>query len=397
MAKILFLHPNFPAQYKDPCNSLAKENIHDIIFLCQTHYGRKIAGINKLVLKGRGSHERTLQVSKSEHKRSLYRAEAYREAFASLKNRGWSPDVVISHCGWGCGIYLKDIWPYCRFIAYVEWWFNHEGELTKRLLKNPYFGLSEGKTQELSLRNLSSCYEMNIADDVVSPTAWQRQQLPKLLREKCIVIYDHIDRTIFFPDPHKQSSTPLLTYGTRGMEPMRGFPEFINSLPRLLKKWPQLRVEIAGTDSVNYGGLKPPEGSWKKWAQALLLKHNLSDRVCWKDYLSLVDYVDWLKRSWCHIYLSEPFVTSWSFIEACHCAIPMVATRSQAIDEFCHLNPYLIQVDHTSEDEFVAAINDRIRFSSNSSRKDNVFSKTAQAEQGALPELTLAKFIVNTN
>lgn len=395
MAKILFLHPNFPAQFKGTCSQLSVENKHDIKFICQTHYGRTISGVDKLVLKGRGGHERTLQISKSEHDRSLYRAEVYREAFILLRNRDWNPEVVISHCGWGCGLYVKDVWPTCRFIAYLEWWFNPEAKLTKRLIDNPNLHYNESAVNKLSLRNIPTCYEMNLADNIVSPTAWQRQQLPKMLRENCLVIHDVIDTTLFFPEPQKQSNTPLLTYGTRGMEPMRGFPEFIQILPKLLKKWPQLRVEIAGTDSMNYGGLKPPEGSWKQWALSLLLRHDLSDRVYWKGCVSLLTYADWLKGSWCHVYLSEPFVTSWSLIEACHCAVPMVATRSDATKEFCHLNPYLSQVDHTDEDKLVAAINAKIKFSSSFSRNETPHEPLAQPKQGIFSQMTLADFVIN--
>ena len=215
------------------------------------------------MIKGRGSHERTLKASKIEHDRSLYRAEAYREAFVSLKQQGWTPEIVISHCGWGCGLYIKDIWPNCRFIVYLEWWFDPNSKLQKRFLRSPYFQLSEAANAKLTLRNLPSCYEMANADNIVSPTDWQRQQLPKRLQKHCIVIRDQFDQNIFYPEPERQSSSPVLTYGTRGMEPMRGFPEFINTLPRVLQKWPQLRAEIAGTDTVNYGGVAPPEGSWK--------------------------------------------------------------------------------------------------------------------------------------
>lgn len=292
-------------------------------------------------------------------------------------------------------MYVKDVWPTCRFIAYLEWWFNPEAELAKRLIENPYLQHNESSVNELSLRNIPACYEMSLADNIVSPTAWQRQQLPKLLRENCLVIHDKIDQTLFFPEPQKQSKTPLLTYGTRGMEPMRGFPEFIKILPKLLRKWPQLRVEIAGTDSINYGGIKPPEGSWKQWALSLLSQHKLSDRVYWKGCVSLHTYADWLKGSWCHVYLSEPFVTSWSLIEACYCAVPLVATRSDATEEFSHINPYLSQVDHTDEEKLVAAINAKIKFSSSFSRDGAHDVLMTQARQGVFSQMTLAEFIVD--
>ena len=392
---ILFIHPNFPAQFLAPCISLAGEGKHDIIFLCQTHYGRNIPGVRKLVLKGRGSHERTLGFSKAEHDRSLYRAGAYREAFESLKSQGWNPDTVISHCGWGCGLYIKDVFPECRFIAYVEWWFSQSSKLQERLRNNPYFNLSEASIRKLSLRNLTACYEMTLAEEIVSPTEWQRQQLPKRLKSKCLVIKDEIDRKLFYPDPKRQSNSPVLTYGTRGMEPMRGFPEFIKSLPFLLEKWPQLRVEVAGTDTVNYGGLCPTEGSWKAWAVNLLNGANLSNRVVWKNRLKLIDYANWLKTSWCHVYLSEPFVTSWSLIEACQCCIPMVATRSPATDEFSHLNPFMIQADHTDSKQLIEAVNDRIRFSARFDRSEACLGVPQQTKMGILEDMSLAAFIAD--
>ncbi len=393
--KILFLHPNFPAQFKAPCLSLATEGKHDILFLCQTHFGRHIPGIKKLVLKGRGSHDRTLQSSKNEHDRTLYRAAAYSEALRELNRSGWCPDVVISHCGWGCGIYVKNIWPACRFITYLEWWFGAFSELQQRLKLNKYFQLSAGIDDKLTIRNLPACYEMTMADDIVSPTEWQREQLPKYLRNRCQVIPDQLDRSIFFPEPKKQSDNPVLTYGTRGMEPIRGFPEFIKSLPRVLKKWPHLSAEIAGTDTVNYGGVRPPQGSWKQWAMELLKDNNLIDRVSWRGQLPLNEYADWLKGSWCHVYLSEPFVTSWSLIEACNCSIPMVATRCKATDEFSHLNPFLIQVPHIDEDQLVEAINDRIRFSACFSREEASPGRPSQIKSINIPEITLAAFIAD--
>ena len=134
-------------------------------------------------------------------------------------------------------------------------------------------------------------------------------------------------------------------------------------------------------------------GSWKKWALTLLKQHNLDQRVLWKDHLPLKTYVDWLKGSWCHVYLSEPFVTSWSLIEACHCAIPMVATRSQATDEFSYLNPFLIQVDHLDEEQLVAAINNRIRFSSRFDRSCYGQDQILQTKAAGFLDVSLAAFI----
>ena len=133
----------------------------------------------------------------------------------------------------------------------------------------------------------------------------------------------------------------------------------------------------------------------EKWAQTMLEQQNLDHRVFWKDHLPLHAYADWIKSSWCHVYLSEPFVTSWSLIEACHCAVPMVATRSQATEEFSNLNPFLIQVDHSEDQQLIEAINDRIRFSSRFQRSRPSVRGAAQLKLANFLDISLTAFIAD--
>ena len=379
---ILFLHPNFPAQFKRPCIELAKQKKHQIKFICQTHYGRHIDGVEKLILKGKGSHEKTEASSRQEYEKTLYRAEAYRESFELLKQSSWVPDIIIGHSGWGCGLYLKRAFPSVPFIAYLEWWFDPQSDLIQSMKQSEYFHINDQLLDKLWARNMPAAFEITTADYIVAPTSWQMEQLPLSLQKNCHVIHDIVDQTIFFPEPQKLSPTPLITYGTRGMEPMRAFPQFINLLPKLLRKWPQLSVQIAGNDTISYGGVRPKEGSWKKWALKLLEKENLSDRVSWIGELPLKKYASWLKSSWCHIYLSEPFVTSWSFIEALHCQIPMVASNTNATNEFKNLNDNLITADHNNQAEMLEAINVKLRFIGNFKSKGE---SNAIAEQIKTP------------
>ncbi len=374
---ILFLHPNFPAQFKSPCLELAKYK-HHIKFICQTHYGRSIRGVEKLVLKGRGSHENTLLSSKNEHNRTLFRGKIYRESFLILKDAGWNPDVAIAHSGWGCGIHIKEIWPKTHFISYLEWWFDAESDLVDKLSKSKYFDFSINSSSKLLIRNMPAAYEMCVANQIIAPTEWQKNQLPRLLRENCQVVQDQIDSNIFFPEPEKISDFPVLTYGTRGMEPMRGFPQFIQILPQLLQKWPQLTVEIAGTDTVSYGGKLPKEKSWKKWALNFLNQEGIANRVKWLGTMPLAEYANWLKQTWCHVYFSEPYVTSWSLIEALYCQIPMVISDNKLVDEFSQLSANIIKADHNNKAEVVEAISKKIRFAAISTP---VMANTARATQ----------------
>lgn len=357
--KILFLHPNFPAQFKSPCKELALYH-YDIKFICQTHYGRTIEGIQKLTIKGSGGHTALEKGNKDELGKMYSRAASYRSAFELLTAEGWIPDVVISHCGWGCGFYAKEIWPSIPLIVYCEWWFAPDSELFRRLKENPNFNFTTVNKKNLWQRNSIMATELATADHIVTPTYWQKKQLPPGVRKNCEVLYDKLNTEVFFPDASKLSSYPKLTYGTRGMEAMRGFPEFIRCLPVLLKKWPTLKVEIAGVDEINYGGFPPPEGSWGKWAKKVI-PSEFNDRIEWKGRMPLEKYASWLKSSWCHVYLTEPYVASWSLNEAIATGIKIVATDHESVTEFTTNSMNVKLVDHSSQAALIHAINFQIR------------------------------------
>ena len=124
--KILFLHTNFPGQFKHVCAHFADIG-HDVKFLCQTNFGNSIKGVSCLKVKANTNAIRENNDEKASSEVST--SEVYRGAFLSLSKKGWIPDVVISHSGWGCGFYVKEIWPETKLISYLEWWFNPTSEV----------------------------------------------------------------------------------------------------------------------------------------------------------------------------------------------------------------------------------------------------------------------------
>ena len=348
--RILILHPNFPGQFKNVCQHFAAMG-HEVVFLCQTHYNRTIKGVNRIRLKGSLGNESLDELSLKAPDRAFKMGEQYLEAFQQLKEKSWNPDVVISHSGWGCGTFTRYVWHKTKIISYLEWWFNSTSEIYSYDDQNQFLGLTPESSKKHWQRNSLIAQELSHADHIVSPTKWQRSQLPEVFQKQCQVIYDgiNLDKFTFSNKRVSKAFSRLgqyISYGTRGMEPMRGFPQFIQSIPLILQSKPQLKVVIAGEDEVHYGGNKPSqEGTWKKWAIKFLEKSNCISNVIWTGRLDEDKYIEWLQNSDCHVYLTHPYVLSWSFIEAFLCCDKVIASDVRPVQEFIG-NDYPGLVDH---------------------------------------------------
>lgn len=344
--KILFLHTNFPGQFKYVSAHFADIG-HDVKFICQTNYGKSIKGVDCLLVKTNTKTGKEGENAERKKSSQALTREIYRGAFLSLSKKGWIPDIVISHSGWGCGFYVKEIWPNTKLISYLEWWFNPKSDVYSYDPSNKYLGINFNSIKKHWARNADISLELASSDTVVSPTAWQKNQLPQIFKENCQVISDGIDLKLFEKIIGEQGSVPKLTYGTRGMEPMRGFSQFIKCLPEVIRNLPNLEVEIAGIDEINYGGKKfNKETSWKQWAIKFLDNHNISSNIKWLGQLKYEDYLKWLKSSWCHVYLTHPFVPSWSLAEAICCECNIVCSNILATREYLIKQDDLIMVDH---------------------------------------------------
>ena len=95
-----------------------------------------------------------------------------------LKEEGWSPDVVVSHSGWGCGLDVG--WVFLKQKGWSIW--SGGFPMLPRTLTSIQL-TNGGSTAKLPVsscvRGISPGYELAEAHAVVAPTEWQRSQLPK--------------------------------------------------------------------------------------------------------------------------------------------------------------------------------------------------------------------------
>jgi glycosyltransferase involved in cell wall biosynthesis len=343
---ILFIHGNYPAQFVHLASGLAASGQHRIYFLTDkncTHLNHEIAGVNVQIYEQHREPSAAIHPYLATTESAILNGQAVVRAINQLQTSiQFKPRLVFSHAGNGLGLFIRELCPGAAHISYTEWYFRPE-------LAHHLLGSDELDTRlRAQCRNFTILQELEACDVAVTPTRWQRSQFPPALQSKIEVIFDGVDLNHFTPPTDSERTLRLasdcgteialsegdlvLTYATRGMEPLRGFTELMRALPPLLQRFPQLRVVIAGKDRRAYSYDAPShDGSWKDHLLAELAGTEGLDRVHFTGLLNYGDYRELLWRSDVHVYFTRPYVLSWGFMQAAACGCRLLVNDSPAI------------------------------------------------------------------
>lgn len=335
--KILFLHNNFPGQFVHIANALSASDDNQVVFISQ--YKREGIGSNKIRHLVIPIRKPTSHKSKIENilLDALHAGEDYANCMMKIKREGFYPDIVYDHSGWGCGMYAADIYPDAVRMCYCEWFYGRNADYTffKPIEKRHPTEFAVGRQRNtIILNNLNSC------DFGIAPTIWQYSQFPLEYQNKIKILHDGIDTNYFSPARVEYNeiegvdlsgATEIVTYATRGLEPYRGFPEFYQSLPEVLEARPNCHVVIVGNDKCHYSA---PRKDGKGWGEHMRETVQLDmTRVHFLNFCSYEEYRKILRVSSVHVYLTVPFVLSWSFLEAMSCGCIVVASNTEPVME----------------------------------------------------------------
>ena len=335
---ILFLHQNFPAQFRHLATVLSRQPDNQVVFLTAAERG-EIQGVRKVVFKpSREANPATHHYLKGMERAILEGQAAYRAGVA-LKQQGFRPDLVYGHSGWGSPMFMKDLFPQSPLMCYFEWFYHAHGADTDF---DPSSQVTADDECRLRISNAAILSDLYSCDFGLSPTQWQKSQFPREYAPKIAVLHDGVDTEYFRPQANGKLSLPsleldldehreIVTYVARGMEPYRGFPQFMETLALLQKRRPKLQAIIVGADRVAYGKALPNGKSYK---QLMLERLNLDlSRVHFTGLLPYPEYLKVLQASSVHVYLTRPFVLSWSMLEAMSAGCVIVGSGTQPVQE----------------------------------------------------------------
>ncbi len=346
---VLFVHQNFPGQFPHLAPALAAQG-HRVVAL-HINAAPALPGVEMVRYRvepprrSGGAHPWLGDLDTKVH-----RAEAAWRAARGLKEGGFAPDVIVAHPGWGESLFLKDVWPAARLGIYCEFYYRMEGA---DVGFDPEFQRVEPE-QACRLRMKNANFELHfpLAQGGLSPTSWQRSVFPESFQPRIDVMHDGIDTLRVRPDPSAslelgtragerialRAGDEIITFVNRNLEPYRGWHIFARALPALLRERPHARVLIVGGNEVSYGAPPPagPDGASRTWRQVMLQEVQGELDLSRVHFLGRIPYgrfVTLLQVSMVHVYLTYPFVLSWSLLEAMSAGSAIVASDTAPVRE----------------------------------------------------------------
>lgn len=339
--RICFVHQYFPGQFKRLAKHFVDEGHEVIAFHRGLKDGRSSSQIDgiRLIEYGRNMEEQP-------ETGALAAVEWFIRESADLAtiaeeirvDEGWRPDLVYSHTGWGRAAYLQDVFTRAKHIKYCEWFYNNRVSSTEFLHPG---GRELPYRMATSTLNLPILGDMAHAHQLIAPTEWQKSQFPLAMRNNIEVVPDGIDMDFFAPKADATFALPngrvvsrndrLVTYATRGADPFRGFGQFIEALGRLQARDPKVEAIILGDRKIYYGA---DHGTESHFDEVIARAQLDPARTHFLGKLDYADYRDVLQVSSAHVYLTVPFVLSWSFLEAMSTGCAVIGSETAPIMEF---------------------------------------------------------------
>ncbi len=334
--KALFVHQNCPGQFKHLAPALAADG-HEVVFIGQKDK-RTPPGVKRLEYEPHRAVTPKIHPYLAGTEAAVLNGQAVARLGFKLRSEGFVPDVMIGNPGWGETLFLKDVWPEAPLISLCEFYYNGRGS---DVGYDPEFDTGPDAILRARARSAQHLLAIEAADLAYSPTEWQKAQFPAAYHSKIRVIHDGIDTDIITPDANARFTLPdgtvltaedeVLTYVSRNLEPYRGFHVFMRALPEILKRRPEARVVIVGGDEVSYGSRPKDEGTWRE--KLLTETGPLPDRVTFTGRIPYRDYLSLLAVSSVHVYLTYPFVLSWSMLEAMATGAFVIGSATAPVSE----------------------------------------------------------------
>lgn len=358
--KIIFIHQNFPGQFRNIAENLACSTGNSVISISQDH-APKLKVVQSLTYKPSRATAKGIHPYLASTESYVLNGQAVARLLLELKNNAVRPDVIFAHAGWGEALYVKDIFPDVPLIGFFEFFYHANGA---DVGFDPEFPLSLDDALRVRTRNAIHLLSLNAVDFGITPTQWQKSVFPPEYWPKLSVVHEGVNANLDLPEEDLTLMLPsgqilsrrdkVITYVARNLEPYRGFHIFMRAVAKICERMPNVHIVIVGGDGVSYGNQLANGDSYRKRAIAEV-KIN-TERVHFLGHIPYRQYLRVLSVSYAHVYLSVPFVLSWSMLEAMSLGCLVIGSDTPPVKEVIRNGENGFLVDFFSPDAIVDAI-----------------------------------------
>lgn len=338
--RYLFIHQNFPGQFLHLVRHLVRDPANEILFITEPTTNA-IPGVRTFCYQPPRPSETTYADAQFIEE-CLIRARIVGSAAERLKELGFVPDIVIGHHGWGELLNIDDVWPGVPLLGYCEFYYRVHGY---DVGFDPEFPNAPDGLPKVRAKNTINLLALNNPGHGQTPTAFQLGTYPTWAQPRITVLPEGVDLDACAPNPEIRTTTldlggfqvaptdTLVTYVARDLEPYRGAHTMIRALPRLLRLRPNLKVVMVGGDGVSYGP-RLINRTWRQYYMAEVAGVIDEARICFPGRVPYPTFLALLQRSDAHVYLTYPFVVSWSLREALACGCAVIGSDTAPVREF---------------------------------------------------------------
>jgi glycosyltransferase involved in cell wall biosynthesis len=334
--RILFVHQDFPAQFGHIAQHLARTRGWCCDFVTQATSVR-LDGVRTIAYTTSGGAREMTHYFSRTFENAVWHAHAVYQDCDPVPDL--RPDLIVGHSGFGSTLYLPERFPGVPVVNYFEHFYHpHGSDLDFR----PDFPPEPRDFLRARTRNAMILLDLDNCRLGYSPTHYQKSLFPAEYRPKIEVIFDGIDTQVFRRRPNVPrrvgtleipESTRIVTYVSRGFESMRGFDIFMRAARRIYREHADVLFVVVGGDRICYGG-DERHIRHRTFKEHVLAQDDYDmNKFVFTGLVPTDTLVDLLSLSDLHIYLTVPFVLSWSLMNALACGCVVLASDTEPVRE----------------------------------------------------------------
>ncbi len=347
---VLYIHQNYPAQFGHIARALAGRKGYRCTFVSMLSPGVSGA-LERIQYKPAGGATAQTHYCSRTFENAVWHCDA---VYRALRERpDVRPDLIVGHSGFGSTLFLKDLYPGVPVVNLFEYYYRPEDPESDMNFRHDLgWETPVANFHRARCRNAMILLDLQEASAAYTPTEYQRSVFPTQWRQRMSVIFDGVDRSFYHghgeslrPLPSQRGvrtiagrqvppGTKVVSYVSRGFESMRGFDIFMKAARRILSHEPDTLFFVVGSDRVCYGGDERHIGKARSFREWVLQQesHDLSKFV-FTGRLPPSELGQLLASTDVHIYLTVPFVLSWSMMDALSCGAVVVGSDTAPVRE----------------------------------------------------------------